>query len=101
MSEYTPTLDEVREDWCRVAGQVFDPDAQVRREKRVAAFNRMIAEVERAAVARALAWAAEHLSDGLRYEDILEINSWEAVTVCAGDYLRARAAEYRKGEGDD
>ena len=65
------------------------------RESRVAGLR----AVERAAAARALDWAAEHLSDGLRYEDILEINSWEAVTVCAG-IVRARAEAYRQEMGE-
>ena len=46
--------------------------------------------------AEALDWAAAHLSDGLRYEDIAQINSWEAVTVCAG-VLRKKAQETRGG----
>lgn len=104
MSEYTPTVDEVREvfadgrtgigEWTR-----FDDSVKRAVEEAHAEYDRMISGVERAAAARALAWAAEHLSDGLRYEDILEINSWEAVTVCAG-ILRARAAEIREGKSE-
>ena len=85
--EFTPTEWEVRDEYA--AGNIHAE----------AEFDRMIAEVERAAAARALDWAAEHLSDGLRYEDILEINSWEAVTVCAG-IVRARAAEIRGAKSD-
>lgn len=48
--------------------------------------------------AEALRWAAEHLSDGQRYEDIASINSWEAVTVCSG-VLRSRADLIERGEG--
>lgn len=48
--------------------------------------------------ADALDWAAEHLSDGLQYEDIAQINSWEAVTACAG-VLCKKAQEARGGEG--
>ena len=94
MSDYTPTTEQVL---AYIRGNAVMAGATA--DEAQAAAMDWLAGVERAAAARALDWAAEHLSDGLRYEDILEINSWGAVTVCAG-ILRARAAEIREGESE-
>ena len=104
MTKYTPTVDEVRDryadgrtgigEWTR-----FDESVKRAVEEAYAEFDRMIAEVEREAAARALEEAASWMQDGVG----------EAYNPSETDYaqqkreakarrawLRARAAEYRK-----
>lgn len=96
---YTPMTEEVRGDYAHFQCPVGLPDCTDVFRVALAEFDRWLAahdaEVAAKAKIEALDWAAEHLSDGQKYEDVAALNSWEAVTVCAG-VIRARAAEYRK-----
>jgi hypothetical protein len=68
MTEYTPTVEEVREKWACLLGGLY-------RDKRYAEFDRMIAAVERAAAVKALREAAQMLEN--RQGDLAY--SWEMV----------------------
>jgi hypothetical protein len=61
--EYTPTVQEVRDAWWRDQNTPGDLDIDDRHD---AAFRRMIAQVERAAAAKALREAAQSVEDVAR-----------------------------------
>lgn len=97
MTDYLPTTDEVRGSLVflnkHFAEQHADVDVDllVVESETAAQFDRMIAEVERAAAARALEEAT---------------SSFEATTHAWGklamiEHLRARAAEIREGKNDE
>ena len=94
MREETPTIEQARHAYC----DGLSGTSRTRAES-IAEFDRMIAEVEREAAARALEEAASWMQDGVG----------EAYNPSETDYaqqkreakarrawLRARAAEYRK-----
>lgn len=106
MSDYVPTIDEVRDryadarvgigEWTR-----FDESVNLAVEEAYAEFDRMIAEVERAAAERALEGAAEDV-EGIKNAARDGMNKfgpypWHAAEGVA-DWLRARAAEIREGK---
>lgn len=87
MSEYVPTTENIRQTFAYIQAGLDDDDGYpFVMHVHVEVFDRWLAEVERAAAARALEEAAsspiprEVLTNGTR------------------DWLRARAAEYRKGQ---
>ena len=90
--EFTPTEWEVREQYA--AGNIHAE----------AEFDRMIAEVERAAAAKALTDAADELERANASPNLIELESRYAgfysgirsTTASNVDKLRARAAECRK-----
>lgn len=93
MSEYTPTTDEVEDYYAH--GQFADP--AMSEHDHAKAFRRWLAEVERAAAARALEEAAEEIF--VRPPHIVdddELESFNAGADAVYDALHARAAEYRK-----
>lgn len=90
MSDYTPTTDEVREDFA-YPWEGFKQD----REGRLAAFDRWLADHDREAAARALEEAADDWQRGewanapRRLDQVQErIANGQHV----GDWIRARAA---------
>ena len=85
MSKFTPTIEYARTIYARAMRQAFIASIGEHREE----FNRMIAEVERAAAARAL----EEAADDLRRPDTGA--GYDAWASGVGDWLRARAAEIR------
>lgn len=93
MSDYTPTAQELIAAWIeahQVPAAGGKIDAEARPKERIAEAKRGIAAIEREAAARALSEVADALnrpSEGAGYE------VWASG---AGDWLRARAAEYRK-----
>lgn len=112
MSEYIPTLDEVRDkyadsrvgigEWTR-----FDESVKQAVESAYAEFDRMIAEVERAAAARALREFAQHLIESVMPEHGSHINMTPYREGLVDGVNRAvtaagrRAAEIREGKNDE
>ena len=95
MSEYTPTPNEIRADFITLHTRNFDSytvGRSLTSEQEVYgdAFDRMIAEVGRAAAARALDLAA---SDWAANPD-----TWGDNEKDYRNELRARAAEIREGK---
>ena len=95
MSEFTPTEWEVREQYA--AGNIHAE----------AEFDRMIAEVERAAAARALREFAQHLIESVMPEHGSHINMTPYREGLVDGVNRAvtaagrRAAEIREGKNDE
>lgn len=90
MNEYTPTTEEVRDAY---SGHDFDQTIAV------AQFDRWLAEVERAAAARALTEAAE-IAEALDFGPAplfsrASAHQWGARQAAVR--IRARAAEMREG----
>lgn len=95
MSDYTPTTEEVANEWA--FDKFHDP------ADGVAAFQRMIAAVEREAAARALAEAAE-IAEALDFGPAppfsrASAHQWGARQAAVR--IRARAAEIREERGDE
>ncbi|WP_179950895.1 hypothetical protein [Xylanimonas oleitrophica] len=57
-----------------------------------AALAPLLAEAEERGAREALDWAAEHLTDGMTYEDVAALNSWAAIVAAQG-VIRARAVQ--------
>ena len=111
MTEYIPTLDEVRDkyadarvgigEWTR-----FDESVKQAVESAYAEFDRMIASVERAAAARALEEAADDIESrrnepGLVHLDVRYAGYYTGIRSgmeSDSKALRVRAAEIRGGE---
>ena len=105
MSEYTPTPNEARADFITLRTRNFDA-YQVGRsltseqEFYGAQYDRMIAAIEREAAARAL----DRVGQDSRLTDAARdgMNQHGPFPWCAaegvGEFLRARAAEIRKGD---
>ena len=95
MTEYIPTLDEVRDkyadarvgigEWTR-----FDESVKQAVESAYAEFDRMIAEVERAAAARALEEFADQMTTGFN------AGTLNAERRAIKREARARAEAYRQ-----
>ncbi len=114
MSEYTPTLEDAKRTYAYIQGGLdhdegYKPFYQVHEE----AVDRLIAEVERAAAARALEEAVIDFESGeVTDQDIKYSTSapkgWSDACVhdaivASGpimDWLRARAAEIREGKNE-
>ena len=91
MNDYTPTTDEVRQSFAtNPPGDRWHPRRDVHRE----AFDRWLAEVERAAAEKALTDAADEVD--ARWGDT-------GLGAVGASWLRARAATLglNEGENDD
>lgn len=101
MSEYTPTIDEVR--WAYGDARCVDPDdpTHARGCPQDAEFDRWLAEVERAAAARALEEAADEIY--VPHGEIfgLQRDAFNRGADAVYEALRARAAEMREGKSND
>ena len=99
MSDYTPTVDEVRDryadgrtgigEWTR-----FDESVKRAVEEAYAEFDRMIAEVERAAAAKALEEFADQMTTGFN------AGTLNAERRAIKREARARAEAYRQERGE-
>ena len=86
MSDYTPTTEQVRKYWLGKWAPSDNLDAQ---------FDRWLAEVERAAAARALEDAADEIF--VPHNENRDMSdAFHRGADAVYDALRARAAEYRK-----
>lgn len=105
--EYTPTLEDAKRTYAYIQGGLdhdegYKPFYQVHEE----AFDRMIAEVERAAAARALREFAQHLIESVMPEHGSHINMTPYREGLVDGVNRAvtaagrRAAEIREGKND-
>ena len=101
MSDYTPTLEDAKRTYAYIQGGLdhdegYKPFYQVHED----AFDRMIAEVERAAAVKALADAADELERANASPNLIELESRYAgfysgirsTTASNVEKLRARAA---------
>ena len=113
MSEYTPTPNEIRADFITLHTRNFDSytvGRSLTSEQEVYgdAFDRMIAEVERAAAARALEEAADGIESrrnepGLVHLDLRYAGYYTGIRSgmeSDSKALRVRAAEIREGESE-
>ena len=109
MSEYTPTTSEVREQFARGARGGYGGSAEAGAHRHVAAQNKFdswLAEVERAAAARALEEAADGIESrrnepGLVHLDVRYAGYYTGIRSgmeSDSKALRARAAEIREGK---
>lgn len=108
MSTYTPTVEEARlvwQEWNGYGGLInrTGPEPTTRADMR-AEFDRMIADVERAAAARALEELADDYDDIYANSDLLMQTAPKDYWCGADDAvkhatqkMRARAAEIREG----
>ena len=107
MSEYTPTTSEVREQFARGARGGYGGSAEAGAHRHVAAqnkFDRWLAEVERAAAARALEEAADGIESrrnepGLVHLDVRYAGYYTGIRSgmeSDSKALRVRAAEIRE-----
>lgn len=111
MSEYTPTNSEVREQFARGARGGYGGSAEAGAHRQVAAqskFDRWLAEVERAAAARALDLAADEIESrrnvpGLVHLDVRYGGYYTGIRSgmeSDSKALRARAAEIREKKSE-
>lgn len=93
MAEYTPTTEQMREDWGDLVVPVVAPPKSARAE-RLAEFDRWLAARDREVAAKALRDAADrfmpHPALGLA-----------RLADAAADLLRAEADRIEKGAGDE
>lgn len=99
MSDYTPTLEDAKRTYAYIQGGLdhdegYKPFYQVHEE----AFDRMIAEVKRAAAARALEEAADEIFVQHAEFDPGKRMAFHRGADAVYDALRARAAEIRGKE---
>jgi hypothetical protein len=114
MSDYTPTIGHVQDSYCHVQQEVFNVRGDEAHKQFHAEFDRMIAEVERAAAEKALTDAAtdvEDLVDGYEstademrgrgeWADSNRYSNYSAGLNMAVTRLRARAEAYRQERGE-
>lgn len=77
MAEYTPTVEEVRDEWATAL--------RGERNARCAEFDRMIAAVERAAAVKALREAADAIYHGQHAESVRQMLGRRADRIESGE----------------
>lgn len=107
MSGYKPTTDEVREEFVFAHQDVdMDGNVLVSLDEAFARWGRWLAEVKRAAAAKALTDAADELERANASPNLIELESMYAgfysgirsTTASNVEKLRTRAAAYRREE---
>lgn len=97
LSEYTPTTVEVRNEWAGSRADSYALAVEHADAIAEAEFDRWLAEVERTAAAQALEEAADEINLSALLDRWVIHNAEASAEV----WLRARAAEIRKGKSDE